>query len=112
MPDRSAVEFLRRRYAAAILSDDADTACRLRGQLDRIMNFAGRPDRTPQPQVERSPEVTAQALADARAPAAGRFPPTVHVATLVTGLLEAPRFLPRAVRSVAAPTSSSGSGAI
>jgi len=37
---RQAVDFLRRRYAAAILHDDMDTACRLRLQLDAIMNRA------------------------------------------------------------------------
>lgn len=37
---RQAVDFLRRRYAAAIMHDDMDTACRLRLQLDAIMNRA------------------------------------------------------------------------
>jgi len=38
MSQRQAVDFLRRRYAAAIMHDDRDTACRLRLQLDAIMN--------------------------------------------------------------------------
>jgi hypothetical protein len=38
MSQRQAVDFLRRRYAAAIMHDDMDTACRLRLQLDAIMN--------------------------------------------------------------------------
>ncbi len=41
MPEqRQAVDFLRRRYAAAIMHDDMDTACRLRLQLDAILNRA------------------------------------------------------------------------
>jgi hypothetical protein len=40
MPQRQAIDFLRRRYAAAILCDDAATACRLRAQLDAMMNRA------------------------------------------------------------------------
>jgi hypothetical protein len=41
LPPRQAIDFLRRRYAAAILCDDAATACRLRAQLDAMMNRAG-----------------------------------------------------------------------
>lgn len=38
MHPRQAVDFLRRRYASAILRDDAPTAGRLRAQLDQLMN--------------------------------------------------------------------------
>jgi hypothetical protein len=37
---RQVIEFLRRRYASAILRDDAPTAGRLRDQLDGLMNHA------------------------------------------------------------------------
>jgi hypothetical protein len=37
---RQVIEFLRRRYASAILRDDAPTAGRLRAQLDGLMNHA------------------------------------------------------------------------
>ena len=42
---RQVIEFLRRRYASAILRDDAETAGRLRAQLDRLINHAGGPPR-------------------------------------------------------------------
>jgi hypothetical protein len=38
---RQVIEFLRRRYASAILRDDTPTAGRLRAQLDGLMNRAG-----------------------------------------------------------------------
>jgi hypothetical protein len=38
---RQVIEFLRRRYASAILRDDAETAGRMRAQLDGLMNHAG-----------------------------------------------------------------------
>ncbi|MGH6913175.1 MAG: hypothetical protein ACREH3_05665 [Geminicoccales bacterium] len=38
MHARQAVDFLRRRYANAILRDDVQTAGRLRDQLDGLMN--------------------------------------------------------------------------
>ena len=38
---RQVIEFLRRRYASAILRDDAETAGRLRAQLDGLMNHTG-----------------------------------------------------------------------
>jgi hypothetical protein len=38
MEKRSAVEFLRRRYASAIRKGDDRTALRLRLQLDRVLN--------------------------------------------------------------------------
>lgn len=44
MPQRQAIDFLRRRYAAAILCDDAATAGRLRARLDAIMNHTGAAD--------------------------------------------------------------------
>ena len=61
MPHRQTVEFLRRRYAAAILCDDADTAGRLRAQLDGIMNpcRSGRPG-------EGAPAAAQAAPAEAR----------------------------------------------
>jgi hypothetical protein len=45
---RQVIDFLRRRYASAILRDDAPTAGRLRAQLDGLMNHARprRVDRT------------------------------------------------------------------
>ena len=39
--ERQVIDFLRRRYASAILRDDAPTAGRLRAQLDDLMNHAG-----------------------------------------------------------------------
>jgi hypothetical protein len=98
MSHRQTVEFLRRRYAAAILCDDADTAGRLRAQLDGIMNHvcaAGRPGEVPEAQA-RPPEALPEfpdvlprslgALAAARSP--GQPGPRLHLATPVTGLLE------------------------
>ena len=55
MPHRQSIEFLRRRYAVAILRDDADTAGRLRAKLDAVMNHARRAERpgeAPQPQPQ------------------------------------------------------------
>jgi hypothetical protein len=59
MSHREAIEFLRRRYAAAILRDDADTASRLRAQLDGIMNHASRAE---QPGEEQRPEPQARPI--------------------------------------------------
>lgn len=100
MPHRQTIEFLRRRYAAAILRDDADTAGRLRAQLDAVMNYArraGRPGEAPQPQARpiepparlihsplRSPEAAGE-----RASGAG-VRPRLYVVMPVTGLLEKP----------------------
>jgi hypothetical protein len=103
MPDRQAVDFLRRRYAAAILRDDLATACRLRSQLDRIMNQRPqRFDRSPRIEV-RAPETRAPSPEGPTPPVAGRFQPRVLVAEPVTGLLERPRFLPQVARAGAAP---------
>lgn len=102
MPDRQAVEFLRRRYAAAILRDDADTACRLRGQLDRIMNQGPKPfDRAPR--IERRPPETPVPSSEGEVSRLiGRFQLRLLVSAPVTGLLEDRRPLPRATRAVSA----------
>jgi hypothetical protein len=108
MPYRQTVEFLRRRYAAAILRDDVDTAGRLRAQLDGIMNHtrAGRPGEghpevqarpvEPPAQLTQSParsvELPAWALetAEERPAHTGGLRPRLHLVTPVTGLLERP----------------------
>ena len=41
--ERPAVDFLKRRFAGAILCGDARTATRLRIELDRLINGAGAP---------------------------------------------------------------------
>jgi hypothetical protein len=90
------VEFLRRRYAAAILRDDADTAGRLRAQLDGIMNHArrvGRCGEAPLPEAQASsagpPDAPArpQAVTE-RSPS--RLGPRLCLVPPVTGLLERP----------------------
>jgi hypothetical protein len=108
MPDRQAVDFLRRRYAAAILRDDPDTACRLRSQLDRIMNQGPRPcDPARRPEMRsleaRATETRARSPQGPAAPVARPFQLKVLEAAPVTGLLERPRFLPHAPRSEATP---------
>jgi hypothetical protein len=91
MPHRQTVEFLRRRYAVAILRADADTAGRLRAQLDGIMN--------PPAAARRSTEARQSEACLGEAPAepqpsaaqsAGSGPRLCLVPT-VTGLLEGPR---------------------
>ena len=85
------VEFLRRRYAAAILGNDADTACRLRARLDRIMNPTSRLGGAPAPEAWESE-------AD-RSPGPAQLAPRLRlVATVapVTGLLDTPRGWARA----------------
>jgi hypothetical protein len=87
MPEqRQAVDFLRRRYAAAIMHDDMDTACRLRLQLDAIMNRARRED----PLAEAASEPFPPPLAprEARAP---QLQLRLLVTQPVTGLLESRR---------------------
>jgi hypothetical protein len=97
MPHRQSIEFLRRRYAAAILRDDADTAGRLRAELDAVMNYdrrAGRPGEPPPQPIEpparliqsplRSPAATGE-----RASGAG-VRPRLYVVMPVTGLLDKP----------------------
>ena len=81
------VEFLRRRYAAAILGDDADTACRLRARLDGIMNPTDR---------------LGSALPLQSSPGPARGAPRLQLVTPVTpvtGLLETARPLARAARA-------------
>ena len=78
---RHAIDFLRRRYASAIVRDDMDTACRLRLQLDAIMNRARLADSG----SAEAPAAFAFAIAPCEAP------PQFQVslpATPVTGLLE------------------------
>jgi hypothetical protein len=99
MPHRQSIEFLRRRYAAAILRDDPDTAGRLRAQLDAVMNHArraGRPGEAPQPQA-RPIEPPARLIhSPLRLPEAGEracgagVRPRLYVVMPVTGLLEKP----------------------
>jgi len=105
MSHRQTVEFLRRRYAAAILCDDADTAGRLRVQLDGIMNEGHgtrRLGKAPQPETPRpfhAPARPQDALAPATAPPAPPLAtersvglePRLRLVTPVTGLLEWPR---------------------
>jgi hypothetical protein len=108
MPHRQTFEFLRRRYAAAILCADADTAGRLRAQLDGIMNPAGSSGRRGEaaraaaqaPPAEapdaQAPPAWPQATAPSRPQAAGPSPepaqlaPRLRLVTPVTGLLEWP----------------------
>jgi len=88
---RQAVDFLRRRYAAAIMQDDMDTACRLRLQLDAIMNrvrlgyppYAG----TPVARADPAPSPSDGAAESTTGPVALRL----LVTTPVTGLLESRR---------------------
>ena len=97
MPHRQSIEFLRRRYAAAILRDDPDTAGRLRAQLDAVMNHARRAERpgeAPQPQpIEPPARLIHSPL---RSPGAGErasgaeVRPRLYVVMPVTGLLEKP----------------------
>jgi hypothetical protein len=107
MPHRQTVEFLRRRYAAAILCDDADTAGRLRAQLDGIMNPVGSGGRRgdaaraaaqarplealarPRDALLSSPEPPARPQAE-RSPEHGQLAPRLRLVTPVTGLLEWP----------------------
>jgi hypothetical protein len=93
MSELRTVEFLRRRYAAAILRDDAATAGRLRAQLDGVMNHragATRRDESPPPEVSlRVLEVRAGPQ-----PSPGRLAgsgPRLCLVPAVTGLLEGPR---------------------
>jgi hypothetical protein len=105
---RQAVEFLRRRYAAAILCDDAHTAGRLRVQLDGIMNpahGAGRRGGAPQPEAARPLEMRAGSRTmDALPPSlempagsrttarsSGRPEPRLRLVIPVTGLVEGRR---------------------
>jgi hypothetical protein len=99
MPHRQSVEFLRRRYAAAILRDDADTAGRLRAQLDAVMNHARRaerPGQAPQPQARPIEPLARLSHAPLRSPGAGErasgagASPRLYVVMPVTGLLEEP----------------------
>lgn len=85
MPEqRQAVDFLRRRYAAAIMHDDMDTACRLRLQLDAIMNRT----RLAPHHGEAPPFPTAAAPRDASTP---QLELRLLVTTPVTGLLDSRR---------------------
>jgi hypothetical protein len=100
MSHRQTVEFLRRRYAAAILRDDADTAGRLRVELKDIMNHAHRAERLgealrPQPQARPIDPPARLIPSPVRLPgAAGERPsgtgvrPRLYVVMPVTGLLE------------------------
>jgi hypothetical protein len=107
MEQRQAVEFLRRRYASAILGNDADTACRLRAQLNGIMNRradplgqalplqAARPEALP-------PEILALEAALDALPVRARCEPRLQLVTPVTpvtGLLDTRRPLPRAAQA-------------
>jgi hypothetical protein len=101
MSHRQTIEFLRRRYAAAILRDDADTARRLRVQLDGIMNGAAgaaaprAAARTDAPGLDAVPRprdaIAPSAGPPATEPALGRAGPRLCLVPAVTGLLEVPR---------------------
>jgi hypothetical protein len=97
MPHRPTVEFLRRRYAAAILCDDADTAGRLRTQLDGIMNPAGNSGRGGAAARSAPAEVSDPQASIARpqagkpSPAHGQTVPHLRLVAPVTGLLDGPR---------------------
>ena len=99
MPHRPMVEFLRRRYAAAILCDDADTAGRLRTQLDDIMNPAGDSGRggaaaqAPAllPGAGDAQASPARPQAAEQPPEQGQLAPRLRLVTPVTGLLDGPR---------------------
>jgi hypothetical protein len=99
MPHRQSIEFLRRRYAAAILRDDADTAGRLRAELDAVMNHARRAERpgeAPQPQARPIEPPARLSHSPLRSPGAGEracgagVRPRLYVVMPVTGLLEKP----------------------
>jgi hypothetical protein len=75
MPHRQTIDFLRRRYAAAILCEDADTASRLRAELDGIMNH-------------RASSVGEVPEAPRAAPSPGQPWPMLHLVPPVTGLVE------------------------
>jgi hypothetical protein len=99
MPHRPTVEFLRRRYAAAILCDDADTAGRLRAQLDGIMNPAGSsgrggdaaPAQAPLSDARHAQASPARPQAAEPSSAQGQLAPRLRLVTPVTGLLDGPR---------------------
>jgi hypothetical protein len=100
MSHRQTIEFLRRRYAVAILRDDPDTAGRLRVQLDGIMNGTAAPRAAVRPQGQGLDAVPrdatflaagAPAGLPATEPAAGSRGPRLCVVPAVTGLLEGPR---------------------
>jgi hypothetical protein len=89
MPHRRSVEFLRRRYAAAILCGDAATAGRLRVQLDNLMNQphgAKRLGEAPQPEAAWPLEAAVDSWTVERL--AGRPEPQLRLVMPVTGLLE------------------------
>jgi hypothetical protein len=89
MAHRQSVEFLRRRYAAAIQCNDAATAGRLRVQLDNLMNQphgAKRLGEAPQPEVAWPLEVAAGSSTVERS--ANRPTPRLRLVMPVTGLLE------------------------
>jgi hypothetical protein len=91
MPHRQSIEFLRRRYAAAILRDDPDTAGRLRAQLDGIMN---RPAGAERRSEVRQPEGCLREAPAGLQPSAARSAasgPQLCVVPTVSGLLEGPR---------------------
>jgi hypothetical protein len=91
MPHRQTVEFLRRRYAVAILRDDADTAGRLRAQLDGMMNppaGAAQRSKVRQPEACLREVPTGPEPSVARAAGSG---PQLCLLPSVTGLLEGPR---------------------
>ena len=90
MSHRHTVEFLRRRYAAAILRDDADTAERLRVQLDGIMNRTGGAGPCGAPQPEALP-LGLPTVPLATEGSSRRSEPRLHLVMPVTGLLEGRR---------------------
>jgi hypothetical protein len=90
MSQRQTVDFLRRRYAAAILCDDAATASRLRVQLDGIMNRTDGAGPCGGPQPEALP-LGLPTVPLATEGSSGRSEPRLHLVMPVTGLLEGRR---------------------
>lgn len=88
MSEHLAIDFLRRRYANAIARDDLVTACRLRQQLDQVMNRAGRaePRSTAVLRADEAELVTP--LDEPSGQRALRLAPRQAFEAPVTGLLE------------------------
>jgi hypothetical protein len=100
MSHRQTIEFLRRRYAVAILRDDADTAGRLRVQLDGIMNDVAAPRAAVRSEAQGLDAVPRDATflaagspagLPATEPAPGSRGPRLCIVPAVTGLVEGPR---------------------
>jgi len=98
MSEHLAIDFLRRRYASAIARDDIATACRLRQQLDRMMNDGRRTRAAGAAAPSPDADLLAPLVEPSGQPAL-RLAPRLAPAAPVTGLLEV-----RPVRSPLAGT--------